>query len=202
MRETIRTNGLATSIALSGLSLLILYPIGMFSTGTPFLLAFLLHLCIHLYAIGESFQKIWEDFKGNRYTHTAFLLGILLPLALLVILSAAPVTARDALIHHLAVPNMWIQHGSISETPWHTWSYYPMLLQLGFAGFLKLGAANLTSIYHGSFLILLAGAVLQATTPLKQSIRILTANDLLYSSPSLPASEVLRMWISHLLCTE
>jgi hypothetical protein len=46
------------------------------------------------------------------------------------ILALTPPIARDALIHHLAIPKLWIIHGGFYDTPWAVYSYYPMNLDL------------------------------------------------------------------------
>jgi len=46
------------------------------------------------------------------------------------ILALTPPIARDALIHHLAIPKLWIMHGGFYDTPWAVYSYYPMNLDL------------------------------------------------------------------------
>jgi hypothetical protein len=46
------------------------------------------------------------------------------------ILALTPPVARDALIHHLAIPKLWIMHGGFYDTPWAVYSYYPMNLDL------------------------------------------------------------------------
>ena len=46
------------------------------------------------------------------------------------ILNLTPPISRDALIHHLAVPKLWLRHGGFYETPWANYSYYPMYINL------------------------------------------------------------------------
>ena len=48
----------------------------------------------------------------------------------IIILSSAPPVSRDALTHHLAVPKLYLNHGSIYEIPSLKFSYYPMNLDL------------------------------------------------------------------------
>lgn len=66
--------------------------------------------------------------------HTAVNSLLVLTLAILgaaiVILCLVPPISRDALIHHLAIPKLYIQHGSIFEIPDLSFSYYPMNLDL------------------------------------------------------------------------
>jgi hypothetical protein len=46
------------------------------------------------------------------------------------ILNLTPPISRDALIHHLAVPKLWMKHGGCYEIPWADYSYYPMYMNL------------------------------------------------------------------------
>jgi len=55
-----------------------------------------------------------------------------------IILNLTPPISRDALIHHLAIPKLWLQHGSYYETPWAEYSYYPMYIDLFYLGCLYL----------------------------------------------------------------
>lgn len=47
-----------------------------------------------------------------------------------VILNLTPPISRDALIHHLAVPKLWLTHGGYYEIPWADYAYYPMTINL------------------------------------------------------------------------
>jgi hypothetical protein len=47
-----------------------------------------------------------------------------------VILNLTPPISRDALIHHLAIPKLWLKHGGFYEIPWADYSYYPMYINL------------------------------------------------------------------------
>lgn len=79
--------------------------------------------------------------------------------ALIVVESLHPITSRDALIHHLAVPKWWLHAGKIVPILWHEWSFYPMLIDMGFLGLMKFGLDQYTALYHFCFLILLCGVV-------------------------------------------
>ena len=46
------------------------------------------------------------------------------------ILNLTPPISRDALIHHLAIPNLWLKHGGYYEISWADYSYYPMYINL------------------------------------------------------------------------
>ncbi len=47
-----------------------------------------------------------------------------------VLLNLTPPISRDALIHHLAIPKLWLTHGGFYEIPWANFSYYPMNIDL------------------------------------------------------------------------
>jgi hypothetical protein len=48
----------------------------------------------------------------------------------IVILSCVPPVSKDALVHHLAIPKLYLKHGGIYEIPFMPFSYYPMNLEL------------------------------------------------------------------------
>ena len=51
-------------------------------------------------------------------------------LCLELVLNLTPPISRDALIHHLAIPKLWLAHGGFYEIPWADFSYYPMNIDL------------------------------------------------------------------------
>jgi len=63
-------------------------------------------------------------------------IGLLLCVAMLMVLfpvcliNLTPPISRDALIHHLAIPKLWLNHGGFYEMPWAVYSYYPMNIDL------------------------------------------------------------------------
>jgi len=46
------------------------------------------------------------------------------------VLNLTPPISRDALIHHLAIPKLWLKHGGFYEMPRADYSYYPMHINL------------------------------------------------------------------------
>jgi hypothetical protein len=67
-------------------------------------------------------------------TATLFLYAtIIMLLCMEFILNLTPPISRDALIHHLAVPKLWLKHGRIYEIPWANYAYYPMNIDLLYA---------------------------------------------------------------------
>ena len=69
----------------------------------------------------------------------------------IVLLAAVPPVSRDALIHHLAVPKLWIRHGGIYEIPDMVFSYYPMALDVLYAIPLYFGNDIVPKYIHFAF---------------------------------------------------
>ncbi|MGD0279892.1 MAG: phospholipid carrier-dependent glycosyltransferase [Smithella sp.] len=70
----------------------------------------------------------------NRVSYNLFVIiicvAILILLASEFILNLTPPIARDALIHHLAIPKLWLKNGGFYEIKWADFSYYPMNVDL------------------------------------------------------------------------
>jgi len=47
-----------------------------------------------------------------------------------ILLNLTPPISRDAIIHHLAIPKLWLVHEGFYEIPWADFSYYPMNIDL------------------------------------------------------------------------
>jgi len=80
-----------------------------------------------------------------------FSLGVLL--FSLFLLALTPPYSRDALIHHLAIPKLWVKSGGFYETPWAPFSYYPMNIELIYLTCLTMGSDILPKIVHLLFAI-------------------------------------------------
>jgi hypothetical protein len=70
--------------------------------------------------------------KKNLTNYIKVILIVCLGLLIVsvILLSSAPPIAKDELVHHLAVPKLYIEHGGIYEIPFMEYSYYPMNLDL------------------------------------------------------------------------
>jgi 4-amino-4-deoxy-L-arabinose transferase-like glycosyltransferase len=66
----------------------------------------------------------------ESYEKIAFILLIAALVGAIILLSWVPPVSRDALTHHLAVPQLYLKHGGICEIPSIVFSYYPMNLDL------------------------------------------------------------------------
>jgi hypothetical protein len=73
--------------------------------------------------------------RNNLEYRTTFFLcaTIILLLCMETFLNLTPPISRDALIHHLAVPKLWLMRGRIYEIPWANYAYYPMNIDLLYA---------------------------------------------------------------------
>lgn len=87
----------------------------------------------------------------ERFIKVILCLIILLFLFVELVLAFMPPVARDVLIHHLAIPKLWIIHGWFYETPWAEYSYYPMNLSLLYLIPLYLGNDIIPNFIHLSF---------------------------------------------------
>lgn len=103
-----------------------------------------------------------KDSKGFKKLQSGYSIkaGIILLLAAvaicIVILASVPPVSRDALIHHLAIPKLYLKHGGIYEIPEAQWSYYPMNLDLLYLIPLYFGNDIIPKYIHFAFALLTA----------------------------------------------
>ncbi len=79
---------------------------------------------------------------------------IVFHVTLTLIMAVVPPVSRDALIHHLAVPRLYIDNGEISEIPEIEFSYYPMNLEMMFLLPMYFGNDTAPKYIHYMFAIL------------------------------------------------
>lgn len=72
------------------------------------------------------------------------------------VLACVPPVSRDALIHHLAMPKLYLKHGGIYEIPSASFSYYPMNLDLLYMIPLYFGNDIIPKYIHFAFGLLTA----------------------------------------------
>ncbi len=83
------------------------------------------------------------------------LVGVLVVIGTsIVILACVPPVSRDALIHHLAIPKLYLKHGGIYEIPAANFSYYPMNLDLLYMVPLYFGNDIIPKYIHFAFALL------------------------------------------------
>lgn len=103
----------------------------------------------------------------------AFLLALLAVLIIsILILSCVPPVSKDALVHHLAIPKLYLKHGAIYETPFMVFTYYPMNLELLYLIPLYLGNDIVAKFIHLIFGLLAAWLIFDY---LKRRINIVYA---------------------------
>ena len=95
--------------------------------------------------------------QAGRNPFSARLLSLLLGASLLAVitfvllLDLLPPLGRDSLIHHLAIPKLWLQAGAMVEIPWSRFSYYPMNLELLYLLPLSLDLDWAAKLIHHAF---------------------------------------------------
>lgn len=89
--------------------------------------------------------------RVDRVAGTAIVCILAVIFIVELILCQTPPTSRDALIHHLAIPKLWIRHGGWFETPWAEFSYFPMNLDLLYFVPLAFGSDVLPALIHMLF---------------------------------------------------
>lgn len=96
---------------------------------------------------------------GAKWLRIFLLAACLILTGAIVILASVPPVSRDALVHHLAVPKLYLRHGGIYDIPFMVFSYYPMNLDVLYLGALWLGNDILPKFIHFSFGLLTAWLV-------------------------------------------
>jgi 4-amino-4-deoxy-L-arabinose transferase-like glycosyltransferase len=93
---------------------------------------------------------------SKRAVSNILLILLLALIASIVVLSLVPPVTKDELVHHLAVPKLYLKHGGMYEIPFMPFSYYPMNLQLLYLIPLYFGNDILPKFIHFSFALLTA----------------------------------------------
>jgi Dolichyl-phosphate-mannose-protein mannosyltransferase len=89
--------------------------------------------------------------QNKQSIHYILLLLIVTLVGSFFLLNATPPFSRDALVHHLAIPKLYLQHGGIYEIPDLVFSYYPMNLDLLYLAALYYANDSLPKIIHMLF---------------------------------------------------
>ena len=85
--------------------------------------------------------------------------GIVTTVACILILASVPPISRDALVHHLAIPKMYLRHGGIHQIPSMHFSYFPMNLDLLYLVPLYFKNDIAAKYIHFLFALLTAGLI-------------------------------------------
>ncbi len=95
--------------------------------------------------------------KFKPYAEGLLLSALVIVIASIVVLSCVPPVSKDELVHHLAVPKLYLKHGGMYEIPFMDFSYYPMNVDLLYLIPLYFAKDNLPKFVHLSFALLTAG---------------------------------------------
>lgn len=93
------------------------------------------------------------NFFDKNFFYTFFFLICFITICIC-ILCVVPPISRDALVHHLAVPKLYIEAGRIIELPCMKFSYYPMNLDMLYLIPLYFGNDIIPKFIHFSFALL------------------------------------------------
>jgi len=105
----------------------------------------------------KSSQSMIAGKLAGMWFIKALLITLLAVLVVsIVILSCVPPVSKDALVHHLAIPKLYLKHGGMYEIPIMTFSYYPTNLDLLYLIPLYFGNDILPKFIHFSFALLTA----------------------------------------------
>jgi len=92
-------------------------------------------------------------FAFNYITVPLLVLLVILVVCIIVLASVPPVS-KDALVHHLAVPKLYLKHGGMYEIPTLLFSYYPMNLDFLYLVPLYFGNDIVPKFIHFCFALL------------------------------------------------
>lgn len=98
-----------------------------------------------------------ERNRGSRADHLFIVFfggSVVLLIIFITILASVPPVSKDALVHHLAIPKLYLKHGGIYEIPFMPFSYYPMNLDLLYLVPLYFGNDIIPKFMHFSFALL------------------------------------------------
>ena len=84
---------------------------------------------------------------------------LMLLIVSITLLSLVPPVSKDALVHHLAVPKLYLKHGGIYEIPFMPFSYYPMNLDLLYIIPLYFSNDIAPKFIHFTFALFTAGLI-------------------------------------------
>jgi 4-amino-4-deoxy-L-arabinose transferase-like glycosyltransferase len=97
------------------------------------------------------------DEHGKSLGFWLLLGALVIVVASVVLLSWVPPVNKDELVHHLAVPKLYLKHGGMVEIPFMDFSYYPMNVDLLYLIPLYFGNDILPKFIHFGFALLTAG---------------------------------------------
>lgn len=98
-----------------------------------------------------SCTVLWKTVTNVRILCWTMLFSMTALVIIEALMCLLPPVSRDALIHHLAIPKLWIRHGGWFETPWAEFSYFPMNVDLLYLVPLAFGNDVMPAFIHMLF---------------------------------------------------
>ena len=95
--------------------------------------------------------------NGKPLVFWLLLGALVIVVASIVLLSCVPPVSKDELVHHLAVPKLYLKHGGMVEIPFMDFSYYPMNVELLYLIPMYFGNDIIPKFIHFSFALLTGG---------------------------------------------
>ncbi|MCZ6872948.1 MAG: phospholipid carrier-dependent glycosyltransferase [bacterium] len=92
--------------------------------------------------------------KSHRFERIVFISLSIICLVIIILLSLSPIIDRDALIHHMAIPKIWMKKGILHVDKFKPFSFYPSNTELLYYLALHLNLEFLPKILHAGFLVL------------------------------------------------
>ena len=89
--------------------------------------------------------------RANRFYFISIYIILLVLCSSIVLLSLVPPISRDALIHHLTIPKLYLLNGIFTPFPCMSYSYNPMNIDLIYMGALRFGSDIIPKFIHFIF---------------------------------------------------
>ncbi|HUT70509.1 MAG TPA: glycosyltransferase family 39 protein [Desulfatiglandales bacterium] len=103
-----------------------------------------------------SNSKKAEIHFALNYIRASLVALLVILIVCIIILACVPPVSRDALVHHLTIPKLYLKHGGMYEIPSFVFSYYPMNLDLLYLVPLYFGNDIVPKFIHFCFALLTA----------------------------------------------
>ena len=121
--------------------------------------------------------------RTDAYCQAVLITLVVLHVAAIFILASVPPVSRDALVHHLAVPKLYMKQGGMAELPGLDFSYYPMNLNLLYLVPLYFGNDIWPKYIHFSFALFTGLLIYRYLRPRLGSLYALAAALLFLTVP-------------------
>jgi len=108
--------------------------------------------------------------SGTGWVKVLLLILLAILIISIIILSCVPPVSKDALVHHLAIPKLYLKHGGMYEIPAMPFSYFPMNLDLLYLIPLSFGNDIAPKFIHLCFALLTAWLIFSFLKPRSNTV--------------------------------